>query len=175
MEGNFKMLAKTFYGMEDLLVEELKNLGAQEIEKGNRVVHFVGDKGFMYKANLCLRSALKILKPIHSARIKNEHELYNLIYDFPWKDHLSPKHSLAVDSVVFGDNFTHSLYVSQKTKDAIVDRFRADTGNRPNVDLDHPDVRIMFILIEISVQFLWIARGVLYTTGVIEQLLTLLH
>ncbi|MGB2342341.1 MAG: THUMP domain-containing class I SAM-dependent RNA methyltransferase [Flavobacteriaceae bacterium] len=142
MEGNFKMLAKTFYGMEDLLVEELKNLGAQEIEKGNRVVHFVGDKGFMYKANMCLRTALKILKPIHSARIKNEHELYNLVYDFPWKDHLSPQHSLAVDSVVFGDNFKHSLYVSQKTKDAIVDRFRADTGNRPNVDLDHPDVRI---------------------------------
>jgi putative N6-adenine-specific DNA methylase len=142
MEGNFKMLAKTFYGMEDLLVEELKNLGAQQIEKGNRVVHFVGDKGFMYKANMSLRTALKILKPIHSARVTNEHELYNLVYDFPWQNYLSSKHSLAVDSVVFGDNFTHSLYVSQKTKDAIVDRFRTDTGNRPNVNLDHPDVRI---------------------------------
>ena len=91
---------------------------------------------------MSLRTALKILKPIHSARVKNEHELYNLVYDFPWQNHLSSEHSLAVDSVVFGDNFTHSLYVSQKTKDAIVDRFRADTGNRPNVDLDHPDVRI---------------------------------
>ena len=124
MEDNFKMLAKTFYGMEELLAEELKNLGAQDIEKGNRIVYFVGDKGFMYKANMSLRTALKILKPIHTARVTNEHELYNMVYDFPWEEYLSHENSLAIDSVVFGDNFTHSLYVSQKAKDAIVDRFR---------------------------------------------------
>ena len=131
MESNFKMLAKTFYGMEGLLAEELKNMGAQDVEEGNRVVHFAGDKGFMYKANMSLRTALKILKPIHTARITNEHELYNMVYDFPWQDYLTPENSLAIDSVVFGENFTHSLYVSQKAKDAIVDRFRADTGERP--------------------------------------------
>ena len=142
MEDNFKMLAKTFYGMEELLAEELKNLGAQDIEKGNRIVYFVGDKGFMYKANMSLRTALKILKPIHTARVTNEHELYNMVYDFPWEEYLSHENSLAIDSVVFGDNFTHSLYVSQKAKDAIVDRFRENTGERPDVNLDHPDVRI---------------------------------
>ena len=135
-------LNKTLFGFEDLLANELKQLGAQDVKVGIRNVTFWGDKGFMYKANMCLRTALKILKPIHSARIKNEHELYNLVYDFPWKDHLSTQHSFAVDSVVFGDNFTHSLYVSQKTKDAIVDRFRDQTGQRPNVDLRFPDLKI---------------------------------
>ena len=66
MEKNFEMLAKTFYGMESLLADELLSLGAQDIKKGNRLVHFKGDKGFMYKANLCLRTALKILKPFYN-------------------------------------------------------------------------------------------------------------
>ena len=59
MENNFKMMAKTFYGMEKILVAELKQLGAMDVYEGNRLVHFTGDKGFMYKANLCLRTALK--------------------------------------------------------------------------------------------------------------------
>ena len=66
------MMAKTFYGMEKLLAEELKQLGATEVSEGNRLVHFMGDKGFMYKANLCLRTALKILKPIFQFRAENE-------------------------------------------------------------------------------------------------------
>ena len=142
MNTNFKMTAKTFYGFESLLEKELKDLGAQEVEVGNRVVHFKGDKGFMYKANLCLRTALKILVPIHHCNVRNEHDLYTAAYDFPWKDYFSVNETFAIDSVVFGELFTHSLYVSQKVKDAIVDRFRADEGERPSVDLDHPDVRI---------------------------------
>ena len=142
MNTNFKMLAKTFYGFESLLESELKTLGAQDVVKGNRVVHFMGDKGFMYKANLCLRTALKILMPIHDCTLNNEEDLYQAAYDFPWKDYFSADETIAIDSVVFGDNFTHSLYVSQKIKDAIVDRIRADGGQRPSVDLNHPDVRI---------------------------------
>ena len=84
MEQNFKMLAKTFFGFEEILAKELKQLGAQEVEIGNRAVSFLGDKGFMYKANLCLRTALKILKPIHTATIQSDQDLYQLFYDFPW-------------------------------------------------------------------------------------------
>ena len=69
MDENFKMLAKTFFGFEEILEKELLKLGAKEINKGNRFVTFIGDKGFMYKANLCLRTALKIFKPIHTVWI----------------------------------------------------------------------------------------------------------
>ena len=142
MEKNFKMLAKTFYGMESLLADELLSLGAQDIKKGNRMVHFIGDKGFMYKANLCLRTALKILKPFYKFKANNEHELYEKIYNFDWNDLLSPNETFLIDSVVSGQLFTHSLYASQRTKDAIVDRIRKQTGDRPNVDTRHPDFRI---------------------------------
>ena len=136
------MMAKTFYGFESLLEEELKKLGAQDVTKMNRAVHFKGDKGFLYKANLCLRTALKILVPIHTSRVPSEQVLYQVAYDYPWENHFSSTSTFMIDSVVFGDTFTHSLYVSQKVKDAIVDRFRAKEGARPSVDLEQPDIRI---------------------------------
>ena len=72
------MVAKTFFGFEEVLAKELQMLGAQDIEQGVRMVSFKGDKGFMYKANLSLRTALKILKPIYSFRAKDEKELYKV-------------------------------------------------------------------------------------------------
>ncbi len=141
MEINFKMMAKTFYGMEKLLAAELKELGATEVLEGNRLVHFSGDKGFMYKANLCLSTALKILKPIFQFRADNESVLYEKLYQFDWNSILLPEQTFAIDSVVHGKFFNHSLYITQRCKDAIVDRFRKDNEKRPTVDTLHPDIR----------------------------------
>ena len=141
MEKNFKMLAKTFYGMEKILAIELKQLGARDVCEGNRLVHFTGDKGFMYKANLCLRTALKILKPIFQFRAENEGVLYDKLYHYDWSSLLSSDQTFAIDSVVNGKVFNHSLYVAQRCKDAIVDRFHKDHGKRPTVDTKHPDIR----------------------------------
>lgn len=142
MHENFTMTAKTFYGFEDLLAKELLALGAQKIEKQNRLVRFVGDKGFMYKANLSLRTALKILKPIHTAQIQNEQDLYDLCFDFPWEDYLDVDSSFAIDSVVNSDVFRHSKYVALKAKDGLVDRFRSKYNRRPDVNVDSPTLRI---------------------------------
>ncbi|MDB4269691.1 THUMP domain-containing protein [Flavobacteriaceae bacterium] len=142
MEQNFKMLAKTFFGFEEILAKELRQLGAQEVEIGNRAVSFVGDKGFMYKANLCLRTALKILKPIHTATIESDNDLYQLFYDFPWTDYLEVDSKFVIDSVVYGELFTHSQYASQKAKDGLVDRFRDEFQVRPSVEMNRPDLRI---------------------------------
>ena len=142
MKENFKMLAKTFYGFEDILEKELLQLGAQNLKKGNRFVTFEGDKGFMYKANLCLRTALKILKPIHSVRIQNEESLYKVFYNFPWGNYMDVNSKFVIDSVVNGQIFTHSQFASQKAKDGIVDQFRDRFGKRPTVDLNRPDLRI---------------------------------
>ncbi|MDC6478361.1 THUMP domain-containing protein [Flavobacteriaceae bacterium] len=136
------MLAKTFFGFEEILAKELRQLGAQEVEIGNRAVSFVGDKGFMYKANLCLRTALKILKPIHTATIESDNDLYQLFYDFPWTDYLEVDSKFVIDSVVYGELFTHSQYASQKAKDGLVDRFRDEFQARPSVEMNRPDLRI---------------------------------
>ena len=142
MEENFIMVAKTFYGFEEILAKELLLLGAQDIKPGNRMVSFKGDLGFLYKANLCLRTALKILKPIHSARVDNEETLYQLFYDFPWEDYLDVDSKFVIDSVVHGTIFTHSQFASQKAKDGLVDQFRNRHNERPSVDLNRPDLRI---------------------------------
>ncbi|MDT0557421.1 THUMP domain-containing protein [Ichthyenterobacterium sp. W332] len=142
MDNNFKMVAKTLYGFEELLSKELLQLGAQEIKKGVRNVSFVGDKGFMYKANMGLRTAIKILKPIKTFRISNEKDLYNQVYKINWETYLKPEGSLAVDATVHSHVFTHSKFIALKTKDAIVDRFRDSAGVRPNVDLRFPDLKI---------------------------------
>jgi len=142
MNENFSMVAKTLYGFEELLERELLQMGAMNIKKGIRSVSFEGDKGFMYKVNLGLRTAIKILKPIKTFRIANEDELYKKVNSISWETYLEPTGSLAVDATVHSENFTHSKYVALKTKDAIVDRFRDRDGVRPDVDLRFPDLKI---------------------------------
>ena len=142
MEENFKMVAKTFYGFEQILAKELRLLGAQDVKAGNRMVSFVGDLGFMYKANLCLRTALKILKPIHTSKVEDEEALYQFFYNFNWGDYLDLDSKFIIDSVVSGQIFTHSQFASQKAKDGLVDQFRDRHNERPSVDPNRPDLRI---------------------------------
>lgn len=142
MERNFKMLAKTFFGFEEILAQELRELGAQDVQKGVRSVSFEGDKGFMYKANLCLRTALKILKPLFSFRIRNEKEYYQKLYEANWEHYFSVNQTFAVSATLQTDIFNHSQYVALKAKDAIVDSFRDRRGKRPSVDVQHPDVQL---------------------------------
>lgn len=142
MNTNFRMVAKTLFGFEPLLAKELRNLGAGHVEEGVRNVAFEGDTGFMYKANLCLRTAIKILKPICTFYVRDEKDLYNKIYEMDWSNYLNPETTFAIDAIVNSDTFTHSLYVSQKVKDAIVDKFRDMEGKRPNVDIKSPDLGI---------------------------------
>lgn len=139
---NFKMTAKTFFGFEEILAKELQQLGAQEVTIGTRAVSFKGDKGFMYKANLSLRTALKILKPIYYFRAFNEQSLYKGIQGIDWSKYLEANQTFVIDTTIHSDNFKHSQFVSQKAKDAIVDQFREKFGQRPSVDKDFPDLRI---------------------------------
>jgi putative N6-adenine-specific DNA methylase len=142
MENNFKMIAKTFFGFEEILAKELMMLGAQNVEQGIRMVSFKGDKGFMYKANIALRTALKILKPINNFRAANEEMLYRGILAMDWSQYMTSGMTFVIDTTVHSDYFRHSQFVSQKAKDAIVDQFRKNTGQRPSIDKDYPDLRI---------------------------------
>ncbi len=141
-DTDFKMIAKTIFGLEETLAAELLRLGAKDIEIHNRAVSFVGDKGFMYKANLGLRTALRILVPIETFEVANEQSLYDSIQKIDWEEYMNVNDTLAIDTVLNSDLFTHSQFISQKAKDAIVDQFRTKHNDRPNVDLDKPTLRI---------------------------------
>jgi putative N6-adenine-specific DNA methylase len=141
-DDKFLITVKTHYGLEDVLSEELKQLGAENITKLTRAVTFMGDKALLYKSNLCLRSALRILVPIYKFKATNETWLYRGVQKVDWSKYLTEHDTLALDSAVSSPIFKNSQYVFLKAKDAIVDQFRNKTGIRPNVDLDDPTVRI---------------------------------
>ena len=112
------------------------------MEIGTRVVSFKGDKGFMYKANLALRTALKILKPIKTFKAHNDKALYEGIRAIDWSDYLTEHNTFLVETTLHSENFNHSQFVALKTKDAIVDQFRDLNGKRPSIDKDFPDLQI---------------------------------
>jgi putative N6-adenine-specific DNA methylase len=143
MNHDFKMVATTLFGLEEVLATELKNLGAQKVEVGVRSVSFFGDKGFMYKANLALRTAIRILKPIKSFKVFDEDELYKKLQEINWERIMNVDSTFSIGAVVNSKHFTaNSHYISLKSKDAIADYFRHKYHKRPNVDTKHPDVKI---------------------------------
>jgi len=135
-------IAKTITGLEEILFNELKDLGATNLALLRRAVGFDGSKELMYRANYACRTALRILKPLISFEIVEQQALYDNVAGVAWEDFLEPDDSIAVDSIISDSVFTNSQYVSLKTKDAIVDRLRTKWGTRPSVNLDNPDLRI---------------------------------
>ena len=104
---SFQMIAKTFQGLEEVLAQELTALGANDIEIGRRMVSFSGDKEMMYKANFCLRTAIRILKPIKNFIAKDADEVYDQIKAISWENILDVEKTFAVDAVVFSEEFRH--------------------------------------------------------------------
>ena len=142
MEQEFELIAKTFMGLEPVLAKELTQLGANNVQIGRRMVSFTGDKELMYRANFSLHTAIRVIKPIKHFKAQSADDVYEEVKNIDWSQYLDLKKSFAVDSVVFSDEFRHSKFVSYKVKDAIVDQFREKTGQRPNISVANPDIRL---------------------------------
>jgi len=147
-ESDFQLIAKTIFGLEEILATELRRLGARDVELLNRAVKFTGDKGMMYKANICLRTALRVLVPIAQFEVSDEKSFYEGMRNINWEDYLNVDDTLAIDTVLNTDLFTHTQFISQKAKDAIVDQFREKYDKRPDVKLDRPVLRINLHIFE---------------------------
>ena len=137
-----QLLAKTLHGFEETLAEELRQLGATKIEERKRAVAFEGDLKLMYRANLELRTAIRILMPIANFKARNEDEFYDKIKEINWDQYMTVKQTLAVDAVTASKTFNHSKYIALKTKDAIVDQFREKYKKRPNVRVYNPHLGV---------------------------------
>ena len=143
MSKDFKMTATTLKGLESVLASELKTLGAKDIKESIRSVSFKGDKGFLYKANIALRTAIRVLKPIKSCKIYDEEDLYEAIQKIKWEKYINAEGTFSISAVVNSKNFTsNSHYIALKSKDAVADYFRHRYSKRPNVDLKYPDLKI---------------------------------
>ena len=137
-----KFVAKTIFGLEEILAEEIKNLGGKNIKKLTRAVQFEGDKKLLYSANYNLRTALRILIPFHTFKTKHENHLYKKIREVDWSKYLDLESTFAIDAVTQSKYITHSKYLALKSKDAIVDQFRDETGFRPSINTKSPDLRL---------------------------------
>jgi putative N6-adenine-specific DNA methylase len=140
--SDFQMTATTMAGLEEVLAQELKEMGCHHVKVANRAVHFSGDLGTLYKVNFRSRFAIRVLKPIKTFIANSEEVFYRLALTYPWETLLHPDTTFAVHAVLNSDTFTHSGFMALKCKDAIVDRIREKRGERPNVDVEHPDVSI---------------------------------
>lgn len=142
MDSKFRMVAKTFQGLEDVLCDELIGLGAENVEAGRRMVAFDGDLALMYKANLCCRTALRILKPIIKFNASTPDELYDCVRDIEWEKYMTVDSTFSIDSTVNSEDFNHSKYVTYRVKDGIADHFADRYGRRPSIRLKGADVQL---------------------------------
>ena len=142
MEIEFELIAKTFMGLEPVLAQELTELGANNVQIGRRVVSFTGDQEMMYRANFQLHTAIRILKPIKHFTARSADDVYEATKNVDWSQYILPGKTFSVDSVVYSEEFRNSRFVTYKVKDAIVDQFRERSGNRPNISVSNPDVRL---------------------------------
>lgn len=138
----FKMLAKTLFGLEDVLAKELIELGANNVQIFRRAVSFTGNLELMYKANLCCRTALRILKPIASFKAASADEVYEEVKKIDWTEYLDLKKTFTIDSTIYSETFKHSKFVTYRVKDAIADQFVEKYSRRPSVSIDKPDLYI---------------------------------
>jgi len=138
----FEIIATTIFGLEEILAAELLEIGATDIEILSRAVRYKGNQAMLYKSNLLLRTAVKILKPINSFYAANDQQLYDKIKKINWDEYFSYKETFAIDGSTHSDIFTHSKFIALKSKDAIADQFREKYSIRPSVDTENPDLRI---------------------------------
>ena len=143
------MIAKTFKGLEEVLAQELIALGANNVQIGRRAVSFTGDKALLYRANLCLRTALRVLVEVKSEKLKvkgdrrkPEDQLYEIVKSIDWSKYMTPESTFAIDATVYSETFRNSRFVTYRVKDAVADYWIERTNQRPNVNTENPDVRI---------------------------------
>ena len=138
----FEMLAKTFRGLEEVLATELVNIGANNVQIQRRAVSFTGEQTLLYKANLCCRTASRILKPILTFEASNPDQVYEQVKKINWSEYMTVDSTFAIDSTVYSEEFRHSKFVAYRVKDAIADWFTEKFDRRPSVRIDSPQMMI---------------------------------
>lgn len=129
-------------GLEKILSEELHALGAEEIRATDGGVHFSGDFLLSYRVNLHSRLASRVLWQVAVADYRHEQDIYNTVYALPWHEFFDNQHTIRVNVTAIKCPLKSLKFATLKIKDALCDKFRAATGERPSVDTHTPDIRI---------------------------------
>ena len=141
------MLAKTFKGLEEVLAQELIELGANDVQLERRAVSFRGDKALLYRANFCLRTAIRILVPIKTDKLKAkgpkpEDQVYEIAKSIDWSRFMTVDNTFVIDATVYSETMSNSRFVTYRVKDGIADYWMEHANKRPNVSTKAPDLFI---------------------------------
>jgi len=142
-----ELFATAARGTEVALRDELREFRFRRVRADRGGVHFEGDLVEAGRACLESRIAVRVLAKLGEHEARDQRALYNGIRLLDWKPWITPRHTLAVSSVSRDSALSHTQFVAQKTKDAIVDQLRDSVGARPSVDLDDPDLRVFVHLV----------------------------
>ena len=137
-----KFFATCPRGLEPLLLEDLTTVGASALKTIPGGVHFSADWPVCYAANLHSRIATRILWRVAHGRYAKEDDIYKLALDTAWPSWFAAGQTIRVDVTAVKSPLKSLEFITLRIKDAICDRFRADTGKRPSVDTREPDVRM---------------------------------
>ena len=137
-----RFFATSAKGIESILAKELKELGVENLKTASGGVHFEGSMEALYRANLWLRTANRVLMQLAVFPCPTPQVLYQNARQIRWSEWISAQQTLTVDCNCRDSAITHSHFAAQKIKDAVVDQIRDNTGSRPNVDTRNPDVRV---------------------------------
>ncbi len=154
-----KIIVRTYAGVEELLKKEIETLTKKPVLIERRAVSLDGNTEDLYKINLWSRLAIDVLVHLYAFRVRDEDDLYNKVTNFKWEEHLLDDETFSFSSIVNSSNFRHSQYVALKAKDALVDRFKKRTGNRPNVERKNPDKHFIIRISEKNGSILWNSTG----------------
>jgi len=144
---SFEIIAKTMQGLEEVLAKEISDLGGNEVQIGRRMVSFSGDQRLLYMANLHLRTAVRILKPICSFNARDADEVYEQMRKIQWENYFNSDQTFTIDTVVYSELFRHSKFLAYRVKDGLADYFMEKFGKRPSVRLTNPEI---FIHVHVS-------------------------
>lgn len=136
-----KFVVTCSHGFEPFLQKELSRLNIQKLKSGNGSVQFTGTLEDAYRAMLWSRLGSRVLMEIGRFEGTTQEELYDGVYEIPWEEHMDVTGTLWIDFTGLSRDIRHTQFAARKAKDAIVDRFRDQTGNRPSVDKE-ADLRI---------------------------------
>jgi putative N6-adenine-specific DNA methylase len=156
---DLRIVVSTYAGLEQVLADEIRAQGGRDIEIHNRAVSCTGDKGFMYKANFSLRTALRVMFNVSAFPIKDADSLYKGVYEIDWPSYFRGDQTFAVRCILNSELFDNNLFPALKAKDAIADRFRKATGKRPDVSREEPDFEVQLFIFRNTCQVLINSSG----------------
>ena len=145
-DAETRFVIPTYSGLEEVLAKEISQLGGRDVEINWKAVSCTGDKGFMYKANFCLRTGLLVLPLIKTFPVYHEKDVYANLESIQWDNYFSSNQSFNVKCAITSELIDGKLELTTKAKQSVVDFFKNKNGKASKIEEKNPDVEVLIFI-----------------------------